>query len=210
MIEQKISLEIQKREKENSTVTNSEVSANRVGLFSIGSKVKNLFSSAIVKENKKIESSMIQTTIYEQIKSNEAAVVVKEYILHFANFNFDVSEATDIIVEFSQNYNYDKEKVSFFISLLNSNLFTIKNKSIVKLVKNDYKNLFMNKEYKNYLNLNEQTLTALAFSMRYLEINEYPNLLLINKNFSKKLGKIIYKNVLFKYHNMDNKVLIYI
>lgn len=174
----------------------------------IGSKMKNLFTNNIIKENKKIEASMIQISLYEQIKSNEAAVVVKEYIPHFANFNFDVSEAIDIIVELSQKYNYEKEKVSFFIALLNSNMFTIKNKILTKITEIDYKDSFMNKEFKKYLSMNDHSLTTIAHSLKYLDIKNYYNILQTNKNYNRKLSRIVYKNVLFKYHNMDMKLRI--
>jgi hypothetical protein len=170
------------------------------------SKMKNLFTSAVIKENKKVELSIIYTQIYDQVKSNEAAVVVKEYIPHFCNFNFDVSEAIDIIVELSSKYNYDTEKVSFFISLLNSNMFTIKNNSskLNKLVDyTDYKTSYMNKSFKKYMAMNDQTLTIIAHSLKYLNVKDYGNILTVNKNYYKKLSKIVYQNVLLKYHNMS-------
>jgi hypothetical protein len=162
-----------------------------------------------MKENKKVESNIVYTQIYDQVKSNEAATVVKEYIPHFSNFNFDVSEAIDIIVELSGKYNYDKDKVSYFISLLNSNMFSIKNQlsKLTKLVEIvDYDNIYMNKSFKKYSYLNDNIMTTFAYSLKYLKLKDYANILLINKNFNKKLSKIVYKNVLFKYHNMNSKV----
>jgi hypothetical protein len=213
LIENKINQELIKRERELSReLNNNEApssprnSTKGGGLFSIGSRMKNLFISTKMKENQKVESSMIQADLYEQIKTSEASNVVKEYILHFSNFSFDVSEAIDIIVELSQSYNYDKEKVSYFISLLNSNLFTIKNKLLSKIHTADYKNDFMGKDYKSYIKLNDHVMTALTFSMRFMEIKDYPNILLLNKNYCKKVSKIVYKNVLFRYHNMDMKL----
>lgn len=223
LIENKINHELNKREKELSRESNSNVNGNGlgnetpssprnsnkstgIGLFSIGSRMKNLFISTKMRENQKVESSMIQADLYEQIKSSEASNVVKEYILHFSNFSFDVSEAIDIIVELSQTYNYDKEKVSYFIALLNSNLFTIKNKLLSKLHTADYKHDFMGKDYKSYFKLNDHVMTVLTYSMRFMELKEFPNILLLNKNYCKKVSKIVYKNVLFKYHNMDMKL----
>ena len=149
---------------------------------------------------------MIHTNIYEQIKTNEATNVVKEYILHFANFSFDVSEAIDIIVELSHSYNYDKEKVSFFISLLNSNLFTIKNKPLVKMHNIDYNNAY--KDYKDHVKLNDNCVSIFACALKYLEVKDLPSVLMLNKSFNKKLSRIVYKNVLFKYHNMNTSTRI--
>jgi hypothetical protein len=229
LIEQKIAIEIQKREKElnnssvivsqnNSMESSASSGKNKNLMSSIGSKVKNLFGSSIMKENKVIESSMIQTTIYEQIKSNEASLVVKEYITHFANYSYDVSDAIDIIVELSQKYNYDKEKVSYFISILNSNMFTVKNKSlnastlygdnskIMRVTKKNKNSLATAKEFSKHLKLNDKCMSVLAYSLKYLNIKEFPILIQLNKTSQKKLSRIIYKNVLINYNNLNNKM----
>jgi hypothetical protein len=211
LIENKINQEIQKREKENSLSSgyqahygSNELTSPRKGFMTIGSKLKNIFSQSIINENKKVESSMIQSHLYEQIKSDEATNVVKEYIVHFSNFNYDVSEAIDIIVEMSNVYNYEKEKVSYFISLLNSNYFTVKNKPLEEVKPSNYEQLFFSKDFKSYQKLNDNLISTVVSSMKYLPIKDYASILTLNKNFHKKLKKIVYKNILFKYHHMDN------
>ena len=217
LIELKIGAEIQKREKEqnhnssnNQADSHSPVNTKNKNLISsIGSRVKNLFGSSVIKENKIIESSMIQANLYDQIKNNEASLVVKEYITHFSNFSYDVSEAIDIIVELSQKYSYEKEKVSYFISFLNSNLFTIKNKTSKRYHYSSPVSIktysSSNKEFSKHLKLNDNCMSIIAYSLKFLKIKEYPVLISLNKTSQKKLSKTIYKNVLLRCGDVNNK-----
>ena len=65
-------------------------------------------------------------------KQSEVFNVLKEFIPHFANFDFDVSLAIDIIVEEATKYEFSKDKISFFVTYLNSSVFTIKNNKFYK------------------------------------------------------------------------------
>ena len=110
----------------------------------------------------------------------------------------------DIIVEFASIYNLEKERVSLYISLLNSNLYTIKNKSFVELI--DIEDLFFKREFRKYLRVYDSVLSTISYSLKFLHHNDYTNLLCLNKNYNMKLSKIIYKNILTKYHYMDNNI----
>ena len=191
MTNQKVAREYKNKEENNNKNYDSYFSLN---------KVKNLF----IQSNKKIDTKeTVPQHVYDNIRNNEVVSALREYIPHFANFNLDVSIAIDIIVDLSLKYNFSKDKVSFFISLLNSNLFTIKNKSLCKNV--DINKIFFNRAFKKYLSLNDHVLTTMAFSFKYLNSNDHINILLLNKTYNKKLMKILYKNILYKYHNMDTK-----
>ncbi len=164
-------------------------------IFSM-TKMKNMLTG-----KKQDLREIVPPHIYEFVKTSEATSVLREYIPHFANFNIDVSMAIDIIVDLSVKYSFHKDKVSYFISILNSNLFTIKNKSLSEKI--DIEKIFFNKEYKKYQKLIDPIITTFAFSMKYLPTQDCLNTLLLNKTYNRKLVKILYKNLLFKYNSMD-------
>jgi hypothetical protein len=183
---------------------NTNIDKNKSGyLDSFGSRMKFLFQSNKDK-NKDIRESIPSHT-YTEIKINEAGTVLHNFITHFANFNFDVSTAIDIIVEYSTKYEFDKDKVSYYISILNSDMFTIKNKnSLEKDI--DIHSIYFNRDFKKYMSLNDNVISIFAYAFRYLKNDDYANILCLNKTFNKKLTKILYKNILLKYHNMDNNM----
>jgi len=81
-------------------------------------------------------------------------------------------------------------------------MFTIKNKS-AKVSFVDFKKSGIEKKFKNYINLNDEKLIILASSLKYINLTDYPILLSINKNYNKKISKIIFSNILLNYQ--DNK-----
>lgn len=183
-----------------------------------GNKVKNFFSNNNSELNKNLSHSLDMDTkkhlrlepslqinkelILENLKKNESANIMREFLTHFCNFHFEVSEANDLIVEYSMKYNYEPEKVNLYISMLNSNMFTIKNKS-AKVSFVDFKKTGIEKKFKNYFNLNDEKLIILASSLKYVNLTDYPSLLTVNKNYNKKISKIIFSNILLNYQ--DNK-----
>ena len=128
--------------------------------------------------------------IYDKISCHETINVVNEFIPHFANFNFDVSEAIDIIVELSSKYNFPKEKISYFVTKLNSNIFTIKNKFKPQQNKGTTNNK-INKFFDTKFN-------AINHSLKYLDTKDYMSILLSNNNYYKKFSRILFKNILLK------------
>lgn len=154
------------------------------------------------KKHLRLESLMQvnKEQIIESLRKSESANIVREFLTHFCNFNFDVSEANDLIVEYSLKYNYEPEKVNLYISMLNSNMFTIKNKS-AKVSFIDFKNSGIEKNFKKYINLNDNKLIIFASSLKYTNLTDYPNLLTINKNYNKKISKIIFSNILLNYQD---------
>ena len=144
------------------------------------------------KEKNQIIQDTIPPLIFDKICCHETLSVVNEFIPHFANFNFDVSEAIDIIVELSSKYNFQKEKISYFVTKLNSNIFTIKNKLNMKPHLNKgYNNAKINKFYDSKFN-------SINLSLPYVPTRDYMSLLLANKNYFNKFSKILYKNILLK------------
>ena len=164
--------------------------SNKSILGNLKNKFKTMFN------NKEKNSSMIvqdnvPQPIFDKICCHETLSVVNEFIPHFANFNFDVSEAIDIIVELSSKYNFPKEKISYFVTKLNSNIFTIKNKLKPQQNKGFAINPKINKFYDIKFN-------ALNHSLKFLQTSDYMSLLLANKNYYNKFSRILFKNVLLK------------
>ena len=170
---------------------NSNKSSNK-NLNNIYMKNSNSFSNEIVgnKEN-----------IFYNLKKIEANNLIIEFLSHFCNFNFDVSDSNDLILEFSIKYLNDEEKVKLFMTCLNSNMFTIKNNS-KKFPLVILKNSTSDKYSKKLLNCNDNNLIIFISSLNYLNNADLINLLLINNNYKKKLSKIIYTNIIL-YH-LDN------
>ena len=85
-----------------------------------------------ISQNKKIENEIMTSKMYSQNKPKIAVVVIEDFIQHFYNFNFDIVESIEIIVELSSTYNFNSEYVSYFSSILNSNMFNEKNKKPIR------------------------------------------------------------------------------
>jgi hypothetical protein len=176
----------------------NELNNPKENLFSnIGAKLKNIFNAKDEPRSsrnflKNYDSNNTQRkSIVEKVCSNEIGSILKEYIPHFANFNVDISESIDMIVELSTKYKLTKEKISYFVTFLNSSMFTIKNQ-LPNLVSQNEKKKFKSKSLKN----NEFLPTVFAFSISYLKNSDYLNLLLLNRLFNQKVGKKIYKHIL--------------
>ena len=154
-------------------------------------------------ENKKIEN----TILFEQMLDDNLPMccveVLEEYIQHFANFNFDHKKSTDLILEISEKYKFNDAFVTYFMAELTSNTSinkgTLDDNSIKIL---DYNNLYFNSE-KKYKRIIEYKMRGIVYSLKYLNNNDFYNVLAINKNYNKTLVKIIYKNLLIKHRDMN-------
>lgn len=138
---------------------------------------------------------------YENIKNKELFTIIKDFIHHFSNFSLDMSNSNDIIIEISNQFKLSNEQISFYISYLNSNIFSIKNKKLTDTTESN-----QTKKDFNYMNKqkvrrsNKRTLKELSIlltaSINYLNFKDYLNLISLNKLFSTHGEKIIYKNLL--------------
>lgn len=204
--------------------THRKVSSGNNSLMNIfGSKVKNFFSNnnsnidkpkssnknvvAAAKNNILLENFKIDhEQILKKLRKNESANIIKEFLTHFCNFNFDICDANDLIVEFAIKYGFEEEKVLLFVSIVNSNMFTIKNKS-TRLSQKDSNNSCSKQNLKKYLSLNDNKLSIIASCLKYINVSDYRSLILINKSYNKKISKILYSGVLL--NNSDIKSSIY-
>ena len=183
-------------EKKNSNNENSSV------FFSI----KNIFGGGKIKENKKIENEIVYRQLYEKKLPIYTVEVLEDFIQHFSNFNFDVSQSIELINEFSSKYKFDNSYVNYFMAELNSNTYTIKNQndSLIDIEKKiDYQTLFFNTDNLKNKVFSDNKLKSLLYSIKYMNIKELPNIISLNKLYNEKLKRFIYKNILLKYHDMS-------
>ena len=169
---------------------------------------KNYFFSNRKKDNQKLENEILSIQLYEEKLPIYAVEILEEYIHHFSSFNFDHKKSSEIIVDLSSNYKFNNKYVTFFIAKLNSNLFSIKNKKLSKIEKNNelnYDKLFFNTDKKLFKKILDNKIRCLIYSLKFIQIKEIPKLLCLNKTYNESLLKLVYKNILIKYHDMDIK-----
>ena len=83
----------------SSTISTSSI-VNNTGLLSnIGNKLMNYFTNNATNE---LSESMQKKV--EKAKVHEITQIIKEFIPHFSNFNYEISEAIDIIIELTSTY----------------------------------------------------------------------------------------------------------
>ena len=189
--------EIEKREKIKEYNQNS-------GMFN---KVINMFGNKKENENQKIENEILYEQIYNQQLPNYCVKVIDKYMNHFSNFNIEHTNISQLIVDMSTKYKFDYSYITYFLAKLNSNIYiniNIKNIEKSKKSKNinkkiDYNELYMNKlDKKKSKHITDQKMKIIIYTLKYLDLEELPNLLIINKIYNKTLTKIIYKNLLIK------------
>ena len=167
--------------------------------------IKNIFGGGKIKENKKIENEIVYRQLYLKKLPIYTVEILDEYILHFSNYNFAVTQSIELINDFSVKYKFDKSYVSYFMAKLNSNTFTIQNKNdnFENEKKVDYENLFFNTDKLRKKKIYDMKLLSILYSIKYMNIKELPNILSLNKMYNEKLRRFIFKNILLKYHNMS-------
>ena len=169
-------------------------------------KLKFSFNEEKIKENKQIEDKIIYEQLYEKNLNSFALEIMNEYIQHFSDFNCQLSDSTELIVEISSKYKFDTNYVNYFISKLNSNMFNVKNILFDNIEKKiDYENLYFSSSYYKHKNISDSKLKILLNTLQYFNLKEMPILLSLNKTYYHKLQKFLYKNILLKYHNMNIK-----
>ena len=142
-----------------------------------------------------------------------AVEILEEYMHHFSSFNFEHRKTSELIVDLSTKYKFDNKYVTYFLAQLNSNLYSIKNitSAVTDGVKElDYDKLFFNTDKRKFKKVLDNKIRCMIYSLKFIEIKELPNLLCLNKTYNTSLLKIIYKNILIKYRDMDIKTHIYI
>ena len=148
----------------------------------------------------------------KEILNKELLKIIKDFVIHFNNFNLDMVYINDIIMEISNIYQLENEQISFLICLINSNMYTIKayDKKIQNNKQIDYYNgkisgnnmskkyLFTNKIlYTNNTKL-KNLLLSLNSCFMFLEQKDYINIQSLNKFYYSNCQKLIYKQIFIK------------
>ena len=138
-------------------------------------------------------------------KKSFAIEILRDFILHFSYFNLDLPDIVEIITETSVQYGFtdEKDKIKFFMAVINSNLYSIKNLKIEMqkpkiyfIKKDESKDNFMNKNFlKKTGNKDNKTLILLN-TLKYLTFPDYINLICLDKKTNKIITRVIYKNLL--------------
>ena len=203
-------MEIEKREREKNDNKNDTMIGKVKGIIGMFN-----FNNDKNKEIEIIENEILYGQIYEEKLPLYSVEIIEEYIQHFSNFNFEQKKASKLIYELAEKYKFDDSFVTYFMAKLNSNM-CLNSEDLLKNKKNnfekeleelDYNKLYFNSsndgatiKYKRIL---DPKMRGLIYSLKYIEIKDFPNILALNKNYNKILIKIIYKNILIKYHDMD-------
>ena len=206
--EVEITKEMEKRKnnlgKEENTLVNQAIGA--IGKLSKFGKFFGIGN--IVNTNKVIEKEIIFNQMFQKMSPNFCNRVISEYIRHFINYNFYGKDTVKIIEDLSDKYTLPKDYKEYYKTVVETNEIinkkTKKNKNII-IDKSNYDIYYFNfKGNKKFEGIDDPKIISLIFSLKFIDIKEYPKILCLSKTINKKLKKIIYKNILFKYFNKLN------
>ena len=207
--EEKTKQEIEKKEK-GKTIRGSTLGKSTNNYFN---KFKGMLSFNNDNSNKKVENEIVMGIKYKENLKVYCVEVIEEYIQHFSNFNFDRARSRQIIDELFNKYKFDKIYYEYFIAEINSN--THSSKMQIEIFQSndktiDFKKLKLNIKNKDSINDNPK-LNALIYSINYLDIDDYKNIMILNRECYDKLKKPIYIKILLKYPNInvDKKIAIW-
>ena len=162
------------------------------------------------KEKENLRKKEIYNEVYNQISSDVALKVIKDFIIHFSCFSVESYDVIDIISEITNKFKIvgEEKKIKYFISIFNSNMYSIKNtkfKIISEHLNKNQSNLskFMNRNYlKGIVNKNNKSLILLNI-MKYLPFSDYKNIIVVNKSTYNLVLKTLYSNLLI---NVDEDI----
>ena len=203
--EVEITREMEKRRnslgKEDSTLVGQAIGAiGKLGKFGKFFRIGN--------NNKAIEKEIVFNQMFQKFSPSFCNRVISEYIRHFINYNFYGENTIKIIEDLSEKYKLPKDYLDYYKKVLETNEIIRKkmnqNKNII-IDKSNYDKYYFNfKGNKKFEGIDDIKVKALIFSLKFLDVKEYPKILCLNKTLNKKLMKLIYKNILFKYFDKLN------
>ena len=160
-------------------------------------------------DNKKIEKEILRNQFFEKNSPQFCDKVINEYLLLFINFKYYGTEPEKLIEEISNNYKLLNEYKLYYSKVIkyNKKIYDISKewKKIDIKDENFDAFYFSYKREKKFKGINDNKIKCLIFSLRYLDVKEYPKIIALNKSLSSQMKKIIYKNILLKYKNIDIK-----
>ena len=168
--------------------------------------------------NEKIDKMKLFKEKYDKYcnenKKSFALEIIKDFILHFSYFNLDLPDIVEIITETSVKYGFsdEKNKIKFFMAVINSNLYSVKNikldlqkPNIYSFKKDESKDNFMNKNFFKKIGNTDNKTVILLNTLKYLTFPDYINLICLDKKSSKIITRVIYKNLLLNSNTSISK-----
>ena len=203
--EEKTKADLEKKEKGNRSRSFNEKANSTFGNY------LNIFTSG----NKKVENEIIYGQKYKDNLPLCCIDVVEKYIQHFSNFNVPKERAIEIVKEIYNTYKFKKIYLEYFINEIKSNTHSNKKVFINDIFEETDKKFDFN-EYSFILNEIKQIktsskITAIICSLKYLDVQDYFNILLLNKEYNHSIKKVIYKIILLKNSemNVEKKLIIW-
>ena len=136
--------------------------------------------------------------ITQEIYEKEIINILKDFMLHFTNFNLDMQNINDILIDISSDYSLSSDDISYLLSFVNSNTYSIRGKYHTNSKKIINKYLYT----KKIENTNNKKLKHLLLTINscfiFLYPKDYINLRCVNKYYYKTLEKTIYKQIFIK------------
>ena len=227
--EEKTKAEIEKKEKSKNIKGNS----NDRGNGNYYSKFKGMFSfNNTNNENKIVENEIVFGQKYKNNLPLYSIEIIEEYIQHFSNFNLAKDISLMIIEEMYKEYNFKKIYYDYFIFEISSNCATLKTQ--IELFQNkttetnfyhykynminkdekdkkDYNDNLYNKYNRESNRKNRNKMISVSYSVYFLDLEDYKNMMLLNREYYNSLKKVIYKLILLKYPyiNIGKKISIW-
>ena len=167
--------------------------------------------------NEKIGNTILYSQIYKDKSSIYCTEILNEYIFHFMNYDFIGKDTITLIEQFSGQYYLNIKQKNYFLEIINTNIIYIKsfnpyfsdNKSdIIKYDRQEdldklYLSFNSNKKFKSIKN--NSKIKILLFTLKYLNKQDIISILCLNRECNTNIKKIVYKNILIKYQNIDIK-----
>ena len=154
--------------------------------------------------NKYVESQIVYRKMFNDNSSKYCIEIIEKYIQHFLNFKLPKDISIEIIKEIKSKYDFESIYYEYYIAEINSNYFSLR-QSQNDIVKNKNKNNECNYTILNEENSKDNKLNLIIYSINNikLDINDYLNLLKLNKEYYKILRKTIFKKILLNYPNIE-------
>ena len=102
----------------------------------------------------------------------------------FSNFNFPSEQALDMIADFAEKYKIPKEIINFYVTYFNVSVYTIR-KTLPGEGSSSVRTRTTHKKIKQA----DELYKIISFTLRYLNHQDYLNLLLLNKKSYETLHK---------------------
>ena len=199
--EVEITQEIQKRKDSIAKDSNNPMN-NFVNIFKKG-KLGNFGKLlGIGGNNQDLEQEILFNQLFQKKSSSICYKVLEDYLKQFINYNFYGKSLLKLVDTFGNNYKLPNQYKDYFKKVLETNqkIRRIFKYQKLKRESNYDKYIFSFKGNKNE-DIKDKKKIGLIFSLRYLDIKEFPKILCLNKTLKPKLEKIIYKNILIFYSN---------